>query len=120
LGVILANLSEVRTPVELLADAQDALSPVECRWISGFWQIARFGIVGLLNTIVDIITLNILLWRFPTHDANLLLFYNSIAYTLGAFNSFGFNNYWTFKHKEAVTGSEILRFVIVNYRHSMQ
>src|SRR2546421_568298 len=110
----LAKLSEVQTPVELLPGAPDVVSPPERRWITALWQIVRFGIVGVLNTTVDIIALNILLWRFPTHDANLLLFYNSIAYMLGALNSFGFNKYWTFKHKQAVTGSEIFRFAIVN------
>ncbi len=110
----MANLSEVQTPVELLPGAQDVVSLPERRWITPLWQIVRFGIVGVLNTTVDIIALNILLWRFPTHDANLLLFYNSIAYILGALNSFGFNKYWTFKHRQAVTGSEILRFAIVN------
>ncbi|MFL5701161.1 MAG: glycosyltransferase [Ktedonobacteraceae bacterium] len=110
----MANLSEVQTPVELLPGAQDVVSLPERRWITPLWQIVRFGIVGVLNTTVDIIALNILLWRFSTHDANLLLFYNSIAYILGALNSFGFNKYWTFKHRQAVTGSEILRFAIVN------
>ena len=110
----MANLSEVQTPVELLPGAQDVVSLPERRWITPLWQIVRFGIVGVLNTTVDIIALNILLWRFPTHDANLLLFYNSIAYILGALNSFGFNKYWTFKHNQAVTGSEIFRFAIVN------
>jgi putative flippase GtrA len=110
----LANLTEVQTPVELLPGAQDVVSLPECRRNTALWQFVRFGIVGVLNTIVDIIALNILLWRFPTHDANLLLFYNSIAYMLGALNSFGFNKYWTFKHKHAITGSEIIRFAIVN------
>src|SRR2546421_1973090 len=110
----LAKLSEVQTPVELLPGAPDVVSPPERRWITALWQIVRFGIVGVLNTTVDIIALNILLWRFPTHDANLLLFYNSIAYMLGALNSFGCNKYWTFKHKQAVTRSEIFRFAIVN------
>ena len=104
----------MQTPVELLPGAQDVVSLPERRRITAPWQIVRFGIVGVLNTIVDIIALNILLWRFPTHDANLLLFYNSIAYMLGALNSFGFNKYWTFKHNQAVTGSEIFRFAIVN------
>jgi len=110
----LANLTEVQTPVELLPGVQDVVSLPERRRINTLWQIVRFGIVGVLNTIVDIIAMNILIWRFPTHDANLLLFYNSIAYMLGALNSFGFNKYWTFKHKQAVTGSELFRFAIVN------
>ncbi len=110
----MANLTEVQTPVELLPGVQDVVSLPERRRITALWQIVRFGIVGVLNTIVDIIAMNILIWRFPTHDANLLLFYNSIAYMLGALNSFGFNKYWTFKHNQAVTGSEIFRFAIVN------
>ena len=110
----MANLTEVQTPVELLPGVQDVVSLPERRRINTLWQIVRFGIVGVLNTIVDIIAMNILIWRFPTHDANLLLFYNSIAYMLGALNSFGFNKYWTFKHKQAVTGSELFRFAIVN------
>src|SRR5205085_4343271 len=83
-------------------------------WSTTLWQVMRFGIVGVLNTAIDILTLNLLLWRFPTHNANLLLFYNSIAYLLGALNSFGLNKYWTFKHKQAITGGELLRFAIVN------
>ena len=110
----MAKLSELQTPLALLPGAQDIVSPTERRWITALWQIVRFGIVGVLNTTVDIIALNILLWRFPTHNANLLLLYNSTAYMLGALNSFGFNKYWTFKHRQAITGSEILRFAIVN------
>jgi len=110
----LANLSKVQTPVELLPGVQDVVSQPERTWSTSLWQIVRFGIVGVLNTTIDILTLNILLWRFPTHDANLLLFYNSIAYMLGGLNSFGCNKYWTFKHKQAITGRELLRFAIVN------
>jgi putative flippase GtrA len=74
----------------------------------------RFGMVGILNTLIDVLTLNILLWRFPTHNANLLLIYNSLAYTLGALNSFSLNKYWTFKQKRSTTGGEIVRFAIIN------
>lgn len=74
----------------------------------------RFSIVGVLNTTIDIVTLNILLWQFPTHSTNFLLLYNSIAYMLGALNSFGLNKYWTFKRRYAITGNELVRFAIVN------
>ncbi len=84
------------------------------QWRTSFWQIVRFSIVGILNTSIDILIFNILLLRFPTHSANLLLLYNSIAYTFGALNSFALNKYWTFKHKQVITGSELLRFAFVN------
>ncbi len=112
--LFLANLFKAQPPVDLLPDVQDVVSHPERAWSTSLWQIVRFALVGALNTTIDLITLNILLWRVPTHDANLLLFYNSIAYLLGAVNSFGLNKYWTFKHKPAITGGELLRFAIVN------
>src|SRR5229473_2405525 len=98
MGVILADKSVVRAPVALLptASAQDVVYHSGHPWNTTLWQLVRFGIVGVLNTTIDIVTLNILLWRFPTHNANLLLVYNTIAYTLGALNSFALNKYWTF------------------------
>jgi len=78
-----------------------------------FWQMVRFGMVGTLNTLIDVITLNILLSLFPTHNANLLLVYNTLAYTSGAMNSFILNKHWTFKLKRTVNSGEVLRFAIM-------
>lgn len=80
---------------------------------ASLWQIIRFGIVGVLNTLIDFAVLNVLLWRFPTHQATLLLMYNSLAYTSGALNSFLLNKYWTFRFNRRISGGEMLRFVIV-------
>lgn len=110
----MANISEVKAPVEESPSVQASNLRWARSWTTSFWQILRFGMVGVLNTLIDVLTLNILLWCFPTHDANLLLMYNSIAYTLGAINSFCFNKYWTFKRRHTITGGEVLRFIIVN------
>ncbi len=106
------NLSE--TPVKVSPDIQTTVPSPKHPWYTSLWQIMRFSTVGVLNTVIDVITLNTLLWLFPTHNANLLLFYNSIAYTVGALNSFGLNKYWTFKSRHRAIGGEILRFAIVN------
>ena len=81
---------------------------------AALWQMMRFGIVGIVNTLIDVLILNILLWSFPTHNANLLLGYNSIAYTFGAINSFALNKYWTFQHKRKPQRRELGRFVVIN------
>ena len=107
----MARLPEVQTAQP---DIQGAVPHKALLWSASLWQILRFAIVGTLNTTIDVLTLNILLWRFPTHNANLLLLYSSIAYTLGALNSFGLNKYWTFKHRQMITGGELVRFAIVN------
>ncbi|MHB8596357.1 MAG: glycosyltransferase [Ktedonobacteraceae bacterium] len=77
-----------------------------------FNQILRFSLVGGLNTLVDLIVLNGLLWLFPTTSTPTLLAYNSLAYSLGAVNSFLLNKYWTFGHKQKTTRSELARFAL--------
>ena len=108
------NISEVPTVVEARPNIQATVPRPARSWSVPFWQIVRFGIVGTLNTTIDVLTLNLLLWRFPIHNANLLLLFNTIAYTLGALNSFGLNRYWTFKRRQTITGGEVVRFAIVN------
>lgn len=82
------------------------------RWSHFFKQVGRFGLVGGLNTFVDLMVLNSLLLLFPTTNTLTLLAYNSVAYSLGAINSFLLNKYWTFGHKHSISRKEVVRFVI--------
>lgn len=77
-----------------------------------FKQLLRFGLVGGLNTIVDILILNMLLLLFPTTSTMTLLTYNALAYSIGAINSFFLNKYWTFRHRQGTTLKELSRFTI--------
>jgi putative flippase GtrA len=79
---------------------------------STFWQFLRYCLVGGANTLMDLLTLNILLWRFPTNNVQTLVLYNSIAYAGGALTSFFLNKYWTFRHKRRTTWREVVRFTI--------
>jgi putative flippase GtrA len=76
-------------------------------------QVLRFGLAGGLNTLVDVLTLNGLLWLFPPTSTLLLLSYNVLAYSLGAVNSFLLNKYWTFRQKQQTTRRELARFTLV-------
>jgi putative flippase GtrA len=95
---------EVRTP-GAAAHRFDA-------WSSTFWQFLRFCLVGGVNTLIDLLTLNILLWRFPTHNVQVLVVYNSVAYTSGAVSSFFLNKYWTFRRRQRLTRREVVRFAL--------
>lgn len=75
-------------------------------------QLFRFAVVGGLNTVVDLLLLNGLLWFFPTTSSPMLLLYNMLAYSLGALNSFFLNKYWTFGQKQVTTRGELLRFTL--------
>src|SRR5437763_1235849 len=80
--------------------------------ISTFWQFFRYCLVGGANTLIDLLTLNILLWCFPTNNVLVLVAYNSVAYSSGALTSFFLNKYWTFRHKQRTTRKEVVRFII--------
>ena len=79
---------------------------------STFQQFLRYCLVGGVNTGVDVLILNIFLWRFPTHNTQVLVAYNSVAYSCGALSSFFLNKYWTFRRTHRPTAREVVRFVI--------
>ena len=78
------------------------------------WEVMRFALVGFANTVIDLLTLNCLLFFFPVSSPGSLVLYNAVAYSVGAFNSFILNKYWTFHLNQKVTGGELARFAIVN------
>ncbi len=73
-------------------------------------QFTRFGLVGGLNTLIDILALNLLLLLLPTTSTPRILLYNALAYGVGAANSFVCNKYWTFKQRQPVSRRELMRF----------
>ena len=75
-------------------------------------QMLRFVLVGGLNTVVDLLVLNALLWLLPTSSASMLLAYNVLAYNAGAINSFLLNKYWTFGQMRSTTRRELARFAL--------
>jgi putative flippase GtrA len=81
-------------------------------WSSTFWQFFRYCLVGGANTLMDLLMLNVLLWRFPTNNVLVLMLYNSVAYSSGAVTSFFLNKYWTFGHRQKTTRREVVRFLI--------
>ena len=104
--------SEARTPTQPLFNARDAGSHRFRYRFHLLRQLLRFGLVGGLNTLVDLLVLNGLLWLFPTSSTLTLLIYSSLAFSLGAVNSFLLNKYWTFGSRQKTTRGEVVRFVM--------
>jgi len=77
------------------------------------WQFVRFGLVGCVNTIIDLLVLNGLLWLWPAQGTARLLLFNTLAYACGALNSFVFNRYWTFRREGPPNAREGARFLLV-------
>ena len=78
-----------------------------------FAQVLRFCLVGGLNTFVDVLVFNLLVLGLPTQDNGLLVIYNSLAYLVGAVNSFCWNKLWTFQQRSSTTNSQLARFALV-------
>jgi putative flippase GtrA len=75
-------------------------------------QVLRFCVVGGLNTVLDLLLFNCLLWMLPTTNPVNLVLYNSLAYAFGGINSFVLNKYWTFSHRQKIASGEVARFII--------
>lgn len=106
----LTQTKEIQAPGEPSNRTPDTDAHRFHSWRSTFWQFLRYCLVGGANTLIDLLVLNILLWRFPTNNAQVLALYNSIAYTGGALSSFFLNKYWTFRRKQKTTAREVVRF----------
>jgi len=66
-----------------------------------------------MNTGVDLLAFNILIWMFPTQDSGLLVIFNSMAYSIGAINSFCWNKIWTFRQHSEASSDQFVRFALV-------
>jgi putative flippase GtrA len=77
------------------------------------WQLSRFGLVGCLNSTIDLLVLNGLLLLWPGQGMIRLLLFNTIAYACGALNSFFFNRYWTFQREGPPNVREGARFLLI-------
>ena len=76
-------------------------------WIA---QFIKFNIVGIINTIVDIIVFAILTRYFK-------IFYIAaqvISYSCGVLNSYFLNKSWTFSAQDKKVNYRLIKFVIVN------
>ncbi len=103
---------EVPAPTQTLYNEQDGSSHRLHGRLRLLGQVLRFGLVGGLNTLVDLLILNGLLWLFPTTSTLMLLAYNFLAYSMGAVNSFLLNKYWTFGSRQKMTRGELARFTL--------
>ena len=74
-----------------------------------FFQLIKFGMVGVMNTLVDFIVYQVLVY-FGLHYAAA----QCISYSCGLLNSYFFNSRWTFKETKKYTKQEFARFILVN------
>ncbi len=106
---------EIHHAVQSSNSKQDTVSQRLPFWNCWPGQLVRFSIVGGLNTTLDLLVLNGLLWMFSTTNITIVLVLNSLAYSAGALNSFLLNKYWTFGQRRPITYREVKRFVVTTF-----
>jgi len=74
-----------------------------------FFQLLRFGIVGVMNTLVDFCVYQLLVW-LGLHYA----LAQCLSYGCGLLNSYLFNSRWTFRQEKKYSKKAFFRFILVN------
>lgn len=80
-------------------------------------QIGKFAIVGIINTLVDVVILNSLVFLEFTATLMIVgqkfLIANIISVTIAMINSFILNKQWTFKSERKDIYKQIFQFLII-------
>lgn len=94
-----------------------AASMVVARLLSHFLpillQIAKFVVVGVLNTFVDLGVLNLLMLATGVVLGPMYIVFKSISFISGSLNSYVWNKYWTFESRRG-EAKEVIQFFIVS------
>ncbi|MBR0424837.1 MAG: GtrA family protein [Clostridia bacterium] len=83
----------------------------------GIVQFIQFILVGVLNTLVDLVVTRLLQVGFGLLTNQLLLTYyipKVIGYACGIVNSYVLNTAWTFQKERKRDAREIISFLIIN------
>lgn len=74
-------------------------------------KVVRFGVVGVLNTLIDFAVLNLLLVLFGVTTEWPLVLCNAVAFLTASLNSYWLNKKWTFAQKGRATLRQYLVFL---------
>lgn len=73
------------------------------------WRFAKFGLTGVMNTLVDFIAF----WVLSYLGVNAYLS-QAVSYSCGMLNSYIVNRSWTFSSKNRFFSAQMLRFIVAN------
>ncbi len=75
-----------------------------------FWQLAKYGLVGVLNTLIDFGILNFLSYLTKIYQGGWLVVFNFFAFFAANINSYFWNKYWTFESTDRAKTQEFAKF----------
>lgn len=79
------------------------------------FQLAKFAVVGLVNTAIDFSILNLLMMLTNIIEGPMYSVFKSISFLVAVTNSFFWNKFWTFRQKSTQqAGRQFLTFFVVS------
>ncbi|RJQ14044.1 GtrA family protein [Candidatus Parcubacteria bacterium] len=99
--------------IPIVFPALSAFGMYIAEWLSAKWavltQLAKFALVGALNTFIDLGLLNLLIFASAIAAGKVFLGFKAIAFTAAVINSYFWNKFWTFKAGDthAMAGSNV-------------
>ncbi len=77
------------------------------------YQAAKFFLVGVLNTLIDIGVLSLLMDSSNITKGVFYSIFKAISFLAATTNSYFWNKFWTFEKREDVKAQEFLKFLVV-------
>lgn len=80
-----------------------------------FFELAKFGLIGVSNTIIDLGLFNLFIYFSHISDGYVVSIFKSISVFIAIISSFVWNKYWSFAKKDASNvGEEFTHFLMVS------
>lgn len=77
------------------------------------WQVAKFGLVGVLNTLIDLGVFNLLIFATGSVKGNPLVIFKVISFSAAVINSYIWNKNWVFEDRRS-ENRQFIQFLIVS------
>lgn len=80
-----------------------------------FFQLAKFGLIGVANTVVDLGIYNLFIYLSDVSSGYLIVVFKSFSVLAAIINSYVWNKFWSFEKKEVHNvGEEFTQFLMVS------
>ncbi len=80
-----------------------------------FFQLAKFGLIGVTNSVVDLGIYNFFIYHSDVTSGSLIIVFKCISVLGAIINSYVWNKFWSFDKKSADNlGKEFTQFLIIS------
>lgn len=80
-----------------------------------FFELAKFGLIGVTNTVIDLGLFNLFIYFSHVSDGYMVSVFKSFSVLAAIINSFIWNKYWSFAKKDtANVGEEFTHFLAIS------